>query len=388
MEPADHYTGRGPDSLATGFFFALFVLALGGVFYLFFPFVTDILLAGLFTALSYPVYRRLGDKFGRDWPAAMTVCFVLVILVAGPVTFLATSLTVEASAAFEATKDSVTMDKAQEWIFGDGAVATSVRRAADMVGIEYTPGTIRSTLSTVAGTIAKAVYSQANALLANVFSAAFHFFLIILIVYYALIDGARLKKFLFRLSPLPDTEEELIAEKFSDVGRAILFGNGIGSVLQGFIGGIAMAVAGMPSPVLWGTVMSVFAFLPLIGISVVVVPATAYLALNERYLAAGIFFVFCMAAGFVVENVVKTKLIGDRMQMHNMVIFLAIVAGITLYGVLGILYGPLIVALFMTLAELYQSRYQFRFMNDNETAAAETINLKPGELGLDLTSED
>jgi len=375
IDPDDMYTGRGPDSLATAFFFALFVLALGGVFYLLYPYLTDVLLAGLFTALTYPIYRALYQRSGQKWLAATVTSLMIVVLVAGPVTFLVTSLTVEAGAAFEATKSSVTLDKAQEWLFGEGTVATTVRRAADAVGVEYTADSVRSTLSNVAGAVAKVIYSQANALLSNVLAATFHFFLIVLMVFYILIDGKKLKRFVFKLSPLPDEEEELIIDKFADVGRAILFGNGIGSVLQGFLGGVAMAVAGMPSPVLWATVMSVFAFLPLVGISVVVLPATAYLALEERYLAAIIFFIFCMGAGFFVENVVKTKLIGDHMKMHNMVIFLAIIAGITLFGVLGILYGPLIVALFLTLSELYQSHYQFRFMTEDETAAAHTVNL-------------
>lgn len=371
----DGYLGRGPDKLATVFFFVLFLLALAGLFFLAYPYLTDIILAGAFTVLVLPAHRWLLRKAKHPLLAASGSVLLIFLLVAGPFTFLVTSLTVEAGSAIEATKDNVTIDKAQEWLFGEGTVASTVRTAADMVGIEYTPDSVKSTLTQVAGTIAKVIYSQANALVSNVLAATFHFLLILLMVFYLLVDGRRLKRFLFRLSPLPDEEEELLITKFADVGRATLVGNGVGSVLQGILGGIAMAVVGLPSPILWGTVMSVFAFLPLVGISVVVIPATAYLALEERFMTALLFFGFCMAEGFFVENVVKTKLIGDHMKMHNMVIFMAIIAGITLFGVLGILYGPLIVALFLALAELYQSHYQFRFMTEEESAAAKTITL-------------
>lgn len=371
----DTYLGRGPDKLATAFFLVLFLLALGGIVFLLYPYLTDVVLAGVFTVLVFPLHKWLLAKTGLPWLAATGSALVIFLLVAGPFTFLVTSITVEAGVAIDATRDNVTIDKAQEWLFGEGTVASTIRTAAETVGIEYTPESVKTTLTTAAGTVAKVIYEQANALVSNVLAATFHFVLILLMVFYLLVDGKRLKRFLFRLSPLPDEEEELLIEKFADVGRATLVGNGIGSILQGVLGGIAMAVVGLPSPILWGTVMSVFAFLPLVGISVVVLPATAYLALDDRYLAAILFFVFCMAEGVFVENVVKTKLIGDRMKMHNMVIFMAIIAGITLFGVLGILYGPLIVALFLSLTELYQSHYQYRFMTDEETAAAQTVTL-------------
>ena len=378
-EPDDGYVGRGPETLATVFFFALFAVAIGAVMYLLWAFISDILLAGLLYALTFPLFRRLQDKLQLRWLSATLVTALVVVLVAGPVTFLVTSLTVEAGAAFEATKSSMTADQVQQWLFGEGKVATYVRRAADMAGVAYTPDSVRETLSNVAGAVAKVIYTQLNALLSNALSAVFHFILVVLMLFYILMDGRRLKRYLFRLSPLPDEEEELIVTKFADVGRAILFGNGIGSVLQGVVGGLAMAVVGLPSPVLWGTVMSVFAFLPLVGISIVVLPATAFLLLQGRLGAAVVFFVFCMGAGFVVENVVKTKLIGDHMKMHNMVIFMAILAGISLFGVIGILYGPLVIALFLTLTELYQTHYQYRFMTPAETAAAQTQTLRRPE---------
>ncbi|MCB9649179.1 MAG: AI-2E family transporter [Deltaproteobacteria bacterium] len=116
--------------------------------------------------------------------------------------------------------------------------------------MEYTPDSVRHAISTTAAAVAKAVYTQLNALVSNALAALFHFIIIVLMLFYILMDGRRFKRYLFRLSPLPDEEEELIVTKFADVGRAILFGNGIGSALQGVLGGVAMAVVGLPSPVL------------------------------------------------------------------------------------------------------------------------------------------
>jgi predicted PurR-regulated permease PerM len=100
----------------------------------------------------------------------------------------------------------------------------------------------------------------------------------------------------------------------------------------------------------------------LVGVSVVVIPATIYLIITKHFVAAGIFFAFNMVQAILVENVIKTRLIGSHMKMHNLLIFLAIIGGLSIFGILGILYGPLVVALFLALAELYHARYKTRLM--------------------------
>jgi predicted PurR-regulated permease PerM len=351
-----------PELLATGMFFTLFTISIVSLIYLFSGFVTDLILALVFAAMTVDSYRRLVPKVGgRPWLASLITCLIFVVLAALPITFLVTSLSAEAAHAFDATKNELTAEQVQEFLFGSHPVATTIRGVTGKLGIEFTPDSVRAAITGFAGGVAAYVYTQLNALLSNVLKALFHFGIIVVGLFYLLIDGKRLKKFLFRLSPLPSHEEELLAVKFGNVGRAILVGNGVGSVLQGTFGAIAMWVVGFSSPILWGTVMSVFAFLPLIGIGVVTVPATLYLAIIGRQGSALFFFVTCTAASFVIENVLKTRLIGSHMQMHDLLIFMSLIAGITTFGVIGILYGPLLVTLFLTLAELYEAHYRNRF---------------------------
>lgn len=201
---------------------------------------------------------------------------------------------------------------------------------------------------------------SAGSLVNRTLGLAFHFVIVLVCVFYLLVDADRLRQFAFRLSPLPDDEDALLADKFGEVARGILVGNGIGSVLQGLFGGIAMSFVGLPSPAFWGAVMSLLAFLPIIGISVVTVPASIYLLLIDRPLAAIGFFAFCTAQGLFIENVVKTRLIGKRTRMHDLLVLLSILGGISMFGLIGLLYGPLLVAAFLTLSELYFRVYHAR----------------------------
>ena len=251
---------------------------------------------------------------GRRHLAAGLVTTFIVIVIAVPTSFLVTSLSVEGAAAFDAGRNAVTAEKVRDFLFGDSVAAGYLRQVADFLGVEFTPESVRSAIAKTATTVATFIYLQLNAILSNVVSGVFHFAIIVVFVFYLLLDGRRFKRFIFQLSPLADEEEELLARKFADVGKATLFGNGVGSVLQGILGGAAMWAAGLPSPVLWGTIMTIFAFLPIVGISFVVIPATLYLLIDGQIIPGIAFFAFCGTQALIMENVVKTKF--DR-QSHE-----------------------------------------------------------------------
>jgi predicted PurR-regulated permease PerM len=146
--------------------------------------------------------------------------------------------------------------------------------------------------------------------------------------------------------------------KLGEVGRAILVGAGTSSILQGLVAGIAWVVVGLPSAVLWGILMAIAAFLPLVGIAAVVVPASIYLWFDGRPLAAVLFLVFCMGQSFFFEYGLKPRMMGSSMRMNSLLVFLSLLGGIIGFGVPGLIYGPLIMTLFLTLVQLYQTRYQ------------------------------
>lgn len=104
--------------------------------------------------------------------------------------------------------------------------------------------------------------------------------------------------------------------------------------------------------------IAIFAFLPLIGTNVVVIPATLFLIFEDRWITAIIFFIFTNLQGVFIDNIVKTKLMGSRMQMHTLLMFLCLLGGISAFGFAGLLYGPLIAAFFMTIVELYERVYR------------------------------
>ncbi|PIE72104.1 MAG: hypothetical protein CSA20_09495 [Deltaproteobacteria bacterium] len=123
------------------------------------------------------------------------------------------------------------------------------------------------------------------------------------------------------------------------------------------LGGAIFSILGISSPLLWGCIMAILAFLPIFGIGLVMIPAALILAINGK-MGAGIFlFGFYLILSLSVEYLVKPKLVGSQVKMHTLLVFLSIIGGLSVYGVLGIFYGPLIITAFLTLSDIYLKKY-------------------------------
>jgi predicted PurR-regulated permease PerM len=349
---------------AVVFFLAVLALAIASFGYLLWDFTTDLVIGFLIAGACRPYYERLLPRLGgrQTLAAALTTAAVTVLVVLPTIMFIA-SLSKQAATAYTAIREALALEGVQESLHGQGWVGTQAARIAKLMGVEYHPEKLRQAAAEGAGTIAAFLTAQLNSVIANVLSALYHFMLMLVVVFFGLIDGPTIKRRVFELSPLPDEEEELIVRKFKDVGGAIFIGNGMSSALQGFLGTIALWAVGLPSPLFWGVVMAIFAFLPLIGVAAVTVPAAVYLVLIDRVPSAIVFFAFCTLSSMFIENVVKPKMMGDRMEMHSMLIFFALLGGISAFGITGLLYGPLVATFFLTVVDLYHRAYRERVLS-------------------------
>lgn len=342
-----------PDALSPLFFSILFLGTLAGCVYVLSGFIADVVLAfiivGLFGGLYERTRRRLG---GRAVLASALITVLVALIVIGPILGFGYTIVMDAADTYS----SVSM------LLVDGGadpLDRLIERLAAL-GVPISRDAVLGFILDMSGSIQQTVVAWGTAILGNALSITVHLATVLVMVFYVLIDGHRLRAFLFDLSPLPDDEDALIVETFMKVSRGVVVGNGLGSAIQGLLGGVAMAAAGFASPVLWGSVMAFFAFLPLVGISLVAIPASLYLAFLGHTGTALAFFAFCTLMGVFVENVVKTRLMGSAMRMHDLLVFLSILGGIASFGLMGLVFGPLIAMLFMTLSELYQKRYRPR----------------------------
>jgi predicted PurR-regulated permease PerM len=354
-------TRFGNEAIAPYFFVVLLLLALFAVGYILLPFLGDMVIAFLCVILLGPLYTRLARLLGnRQVLASGILVMALVAVGAVPLFLIASSLLRDISES-AATWSSAGRSQTLRAIAGrNGVLMSGITSLASRLGITFRPEWMEQALVDTGRSITQYLATRANAALSSLLSTLLHVVITLFSIFYLFIHGEKLRTFLFRLSPLPHDEDQIFLNKLGEVGRAILLGAGSASALQGLVAGIAWVVVGLPSPVLWGILMAVAAFLPLVGIAAVVVPATVYLWVEGRPLAAVIFLVFCMGQSFFFEYSVKPRLMGSSMRMNNLLVFLSLLGGIIGFGMTGLIYGPLIMTLFLTLVQLYQTRYQQR----------------------------
>jgi len=352
-------TRFGNEAIAPYFFVALFALAFFAVGYVLLPFFGDMVIAFLFVILLTPLHARLARLLGGKQVLASGLMVVALVVVGAVPIFLIASVLLRDISEAAVTWSSAGRSLALRAIAGrNGVIMSGISNIASRLGITLAPEWVERALLDTGRSLTQYLAARANTFLSSLLSTTLHVVITLFSIFYLFIHGDKLRTFIYRLSSLQHDEDQIFHNKLGEVGRAILIGSGTSSLLQGLVASIAWVVVGLPSPVLWGILMAIAAFLPLVGIAAVVIPATIYLWIEGRPLAAVLFLVFCMGQSFFFEYGLKPRLMGSSMRMNSLLVFLSLLGGIMGFGVSGLIYGPLIMTLFLTLVQLYQTRYQ------------------------------
>lgn len=318
-------------------FLALFVLILAGFLA---PLVLGLLLAGL----GFPLYRELLKRFGdkKNLASLLTVLVISLVIIL-PFVGILSLLAKEAFDIFTTARD--------QW-----AVNQSFMQALQPISVKFDINLeeiIRNQLAPVIENLGLVLSREIGGLLSDALRLALNFFIMLVTTFYLLRDGEKLANFLIKLSPLKTADELSLYHTFREAGKAVFFGNFISAIVQGLLGGLGFLIFGIGSPVLWGAVMAFLALIPFLGPYLIFIPAAIYLFATGGTFTAILFLLYNILIVSTVDNLIKPKLISERIKIHPLLILLAILGGIKVFGLLGIIYGPLIVAVFLALLKVY-----------------------------------
>lgn len=344
-------------SMILWFFLALFLVSAFMLGWLFWPFISVIVLAAVVTGIFKPVYNFLINRKIRPLFSSLLTCVLIFIILFIPTFLFVGILSKEAYGLYLMGKGGVISDQIKT-LFESSRILDKTNFILSNFNIDITGEELNKAISELGKVVGLFLFQQASSIASNVLKFLVYFFFMLLVIYYLLIDGDRLISFIIDLSPLPNDQDEKLFQKFKDMAGAVLVGNGLCGMIQGVLGGIVFSLFGLKSAFLWGVIMSLLAFLPIVGIGIVFIPAAVYLILKGR-IAAGIFFVvFYIILSGGIEYLLKPKLVGQRVKMHTLLVFFSIIGGLKLFGILGIIYGPLVATAFLTLTDIYYASYQ------------------------------
>lgn len=337
------------------YFLLLFLVSIFLLGRLMWPFISIIILSFLLASLFQPAYSLISKKFSPSFSSFIT-CIIIVGVVFVPLMFFIGALSKEAYDLYQLGKTTNLGVKLKELLQNSG-VLSQVQDLLEGLGVVFQPQEVGKSLSDFTKGVGLFIFNQASSWATNIMLFIFNFFIMLITIYFLLIDHERLINFVLKLSPLPDEQERQLIRKFKKIAGAVIIGNGICSLIQGILGGLAFVFFDLGSPLIWGGVMMILAFLPIFGIGLVLIPAAIILFLQNN-VAGGVFMLtFYATLSFSVEYLLKPKLVGRKAQMHTLFIFLAILGGLSVFGFLGIIYGPLIITAFLTMSEIYLANY-------------------------------
>jgi predicted PurR-regulated permease PerM len=317
-------------------------------------FLIALLLAAIASGMFQPLYRRLVRRFGgRESLASVPTLVVVLCAVIGPAVLFCGMV------AAQAVELSGVVGP---WIQAQLGSAGELNRLFDRFPALAPLAEYRDQVLPKVGEIAGGVGGFAVGALADLAQQTATFFFLLFVMLYAmfffLIDGKKtLDKILYYL-PLPPEDEARMVERFLSVTRATLKGTLVIGIAQGLLGGIAFWAVGIRGAAFWATVMAVLSAVPGVGTALVWVPAVGYLAAVDRWPAAIGLLAWCaiVVAGF--DSFMRPRLVGKDTKMPDLMILLSTLGGIMLFGALGLVIGPIIAALFITVWELYGEAFR------------------------------
>ncbi len=340
-------------------FIILFLCFLALLLRLFWTYVSAIVLALLITSVLYPMYSWLKKTLrGHENLSSMLMLLLILLLLVIPLSWFVGTLSNEAFDFYNHTSSEVSLRQIEQYIESDDVWAQRIRKVGKMTGVEFAPEKLEKLMTSIGKKIGLFLYKQISSMASNLLNFLIHFFLMTLIIYYLFRDGERLKDYLTELIPVPKKQLDKVIGKFREVGKAIIVGNGLSGIIQGILGGLGFFFFGLSSPFLWGTIIAFMAFLPIIGASIVFLPATLFLIFRGEVGLGIAFLIYNLFYSSAMEYLIKPRLIGKGMQMNSLLVFIGVIGGMNLFGILGIVYGPLIITIFLTLAEIYRVEYK------------------------------
>ena len=312
-------------------------------------FLLTILLAAIFTGLSYPMYRWFLRTFrNRSMPAAIATLLVIVTIIVGPL------LAVLGAAANEALRVTETVrPQLEQAIERPGEFNQRLRLLPGYHYIEPYRAQIFTKAGELVGSASAFMFAALSATTRATALFVFHFVILLYTMFFFLTGGPGLLVAIVGYLPLNEADKQHMLDQFVSVTRATLKGTILIGIAQGLLGGLAFFAAGIDGAVFWGTVMTVLSIVPGIGAALVWVPASIILMMTgEIWRGVGLALFSGLVIGSV-DNLLRPMLVGRDTQMHELMIFFSTLGGLMMFGVMGFIVGPILAALFVTVWEIF-----------------------------------
>ena len=329
-------------------------------FYIAKPFLPALITGALIAYLSYPMYEKTQHYIkNKSWAAFIVTIFIVLIFTIP--TILIMSLVfkeaqyytyyLETNSNHLGTNFLKVVCKNENWSLCK--TTKSVLSILPRNNPDYY-------VDVAVQRISNYIIENVEKFISSLLSIIFDFFVMVFIIYYLYKDGYTIYQRIKQLLPVKESHKERIMKRFHEITTAVFYGNISTAIIQGALGSFGFLILGLPSPFLWGSVMGLFAFVPYIGTAIVWLPASlnlifmGYIENNNLPVINGILlFLYGLFVLSVIDHFLKPKLIGDKAAVHPILVLVGVLGGLKLFGIIGLILGPVMLALVITFVDIY-----------------------------------
>ena len=313
------------------------------------PFLGVLMWAAVLVIVFYPVHRRLVQRTNRPALSALLSCVLVILTILVPVSLVTVAVVSELTGAVQNVQAAI------NYVLDPNSPMTG--RLLGWLGrfIDVQKLLSGEYLAEQLGGMSGGLAGRTLGVIGGVIGAIVQMFFVIFTMYYLFRDGDRIFDTIKNALPLNEDQSLAIMERATEVVGASVYGVLAIAVIQGTLGGLAFWVLGVPSAIVWGVVMTFLSMIPMLGSFLVWMPAAIYLALTGHYLKAAFLVLWGTLVIGMIDNFLRPKLVGGRTRLHELLIFFAVLGGLQVFGVLGIVLGPVVLALAMSLLEVFRA---------------------------------
>lgn len=325
--------------------FGLIILLLALSFFVVWPVLLSVIAGLILSYIFYPVYKFVLRIVKERNISALIVVLLFLFIIFLPVWFL---FPIVARQIFDAYAYSQKID-----LIGSLRNILPQELSKDMLSI----------LGNFTSNSVNIIFSKLSNIILDLTNILLQFVVVIFIFFFGMRDAEKLKEHVKGISPFSPAVEKNISTRFKDITNSVIFGHIVVGIIQGILTGVGLFIAGVPNALLLTVLATFAAVLPVIGAWLVWIPVSIYL-LASGHSTAGIFLIL-YGGIFIswIDNILKPYIISRKSNISSAVVFIGMIGGLIVFGVMGLILGPLILAYLIVLFDAYKNKSLTEFFS-------------------------
>jgi predicted PurR-regulated permease PerM len=324
------------DRLTTVLSYGALLLLGYVVFLIFEPFLVPLTWSAVLAIFFHPVHDRLAQRMRPTWAALLSTIGVTVLLIVP--TLVVLSYTAKQAIDATARLQTAVMNPERE-LPAEVVAQVKAQLPEAWRSVDFSEP-LRQGTEKVASFLA----GKFGALVKNLVSFVVALFILVFGLFFMFRDGHAVVRGIKHLFPFDRSiQEEMLAESKELIFASVAVGLLVAGI-QGVLGGTAFAIAGIRTPIFWGVVIAFFSLVPVVGSAMIWVPTALWLGFSGHWGKALTIALICGAFAGLADNIVRPLLLRNRTQLNELLLFIGVLGGISVFGLLGLVVGPAIVA--------------------------------------------